>query len=248
MSLYTVAVVAPAVFAASPDVTVPFDAFHVLVLNEDGNAANFVEVSFDGVNVHGKLIPGTMPLIRFERPGAQVWFRRGAGAPVVRVTASATALEADIGGPAGGATNSTDIVEVAGVPVAATETPGTLPVEITDPTWTKVGPVALPDAGLLIKNAAGRVMRYLVTVYTSGTAAFLQLHDKVALPPLTANKAISAVPVPTAAGASPSLVNDAFEALGGLDFVNGLVVTLSVTGSTYTVPVGSVAEVTVWYR
>lgn len=151
-----------------------------------------------------------------------------------------------IADPSGRLVVSANIAMVNGVLVAPV-TPGVLPVEFTAPNWLKTGPVALPDAGLLIKAGAGRLQRVEVTIYTSGTALCLQIHDKAALPPLTANRAWGSTPVPAAAGNSWSLIDVGWEDEGGLDFTNGLVITLSAAGLTYVAPAGTSAEVTVYY-
>lgn len=72
-----------------PDITLAFRPDSITVVNEDGTAANYVEVSFDGTTVHAKLIPGVIAGLRFSQRVKGVWLRRGAGTPVVRVIAEA---------------------------------------------------------------------------------------------------------------------------------------------------------------
>lgn len=89
MAIFSDSITAPAAFAgaAAPSFTVPFVPNSICVINEDGTAANFVEVSFDGVAVAGKLIPTILAGLRFEQKVTKIWVRRGAGTPVVRIVA-----------------------------------------------------------------------------------------------------------------------------------------------------------------
>jgi hypothetical protein len=90
-SIYSTSVTAPAAFAAvsAPDFTVPFEPRSIIVINEDATTANYVEVSFDGVDVHGRLTPGQVSAMKFAQTVKKVWVRRGAGTPVVRIVAEA---------------------------------------------------------------------------------------------------------------------------------------------------------------
>jgi hypothetical protein len=93
MSAYSVRVTAPAAFpaATAPSVVIPFEPRRVLILNEDGTPANYVEWSFDaGDNVHGRLTPGTNASYESTQHGTRIWLRRGAGTPSVQVIAEDT--------------------------------------------------------------------------------------------------------------------------------------------------------------
>jgi hypothetical protein len=109
MALYTLAVTAPAAFAAaaSPDITVPFTPRVLILVNEDTVMANAVEFSFDGVEVHGKLIPGISGAIKLESDNTKVWFRRTAAALTVRLVASSKDMELGAGASDASGTGST---------------------------------------------------------------------------------------------------------------------------------------------
>lgn len=66
--------------------TANFDPKSITVVNEDGTAANAVEVSFDGINVAMRLVPTINPGYVFNQSGRKVWIRLIAGAPNVQVT------------------------------------------------------------------------------------------------------------------------------------------------------------------
>ncbi len=90
--IYSVAVVAPAAFPASnsPSITIPFAPASFVLVNEDPTRANYIEYSFDGTTVHGRLTPEALPAIQFTRQrGKLIWVRRGAGTPTIRITAEA---------------------------------------------------------------------------------------------------------------------------------------------------------------
>lgn len=89
MAIYSVAVTAPAAFPAAnaPSVIIPFEPKSITVINEDSGAANSIEVSFDGVEVHGKLIPTQVAALKFSQSVTKVWLRRAAGTPTVRIVA-----------------------------------------------------------------------------------------------------------------------------------------------------------------
>lgn len=95
MSIFFARAAAPAAFAGltAPNFAIPFVPRSVAIVNEDADPLNFVEFSFDGVNVSGRLVPGTLGgIVLEERQAATVlniWVRRGAGAPNVQVTAEA---------------------------------------------------------------------------------------------------------------------------------------------------------------
>lgn len=92
MSAYSTRVTAPAAFPAltAPSITIPFEARRVVLLNEDATAANYVEWSFDGTNVHGRLTPGLNAGFESTQRTTKIWLRRGAGTPTVQVIAEDT--------------------------------------------------------------------------------------------------------------------------------------------------------------
>lgn len=80
-------------------------------------------------------------------------------------------------------------------------------------------------ASLVVKNAKGKL--YGFTVYNSGAAQFIQIHDATALP------ANTAVPLMVfAVGAASNLPIDF--GVHGLQLVNGIVIANSTTGPTLT--------------
>lgn len=92
MAIYSDSITAPAVFAAitAPSFTIPFEPRSIVIVNEDSTAANYVEYSFDGTNVHGRLTPTILAGIRLEfQRATKIWVRRGAGTPVVRIMVEA---------------------------------------------------------------------------------------------------------------------------------------------------------------
>lgn len=139
-----------------------------------------------------------------------------------------------------------NLSSVVGVTLATPSTPGVIPVEVTQPAWLKSGPLPLDANGALgLVSGAVRLQRLVVTVYSGN--GYLQIHNKVAVPPLTANRAMSPIPFNTASAASPSIIDIGFDDIGGLDCSLGLVVAISSTGSTYTALVGATADVTAWF-
>lgn len=87
---YSVMVTAPAAFPAAsvPDITLPFSPSSFILENRDTTAANYVEYSFDGVTVHGRLTPGGLGAIKYEKIRTRkIWLRRGAGTPSVQLIA-----------------------------------------------------------------------------------------------------------------------------------------------------------------
>lgn len=88
MANFAARVTAPAAFAAPADITIPFEPKFFTIVNEDTVAANFVEWSYDGVNVAGRLTPGINAFYRSEQRAVRgIWLRRGAGTPAVDVIA-----------------------------------------------------------------------------------------------------------------------------------------------------------------
>jgi len=87
MAIFSAASVAPNAFPVSPSFELPFEPKSIMVINEDTTPANAVELSFDGVNVHGKLIPTVLQGQKFEQRTTKIWVRAVAGAPVVRIVA-----------------------------------------------------------------------------------------------------------------------------------------------------------------
>lgn len=65
-----------AAFPTTPQVTVPFQAKSISVLNEDLGTSDDAFVSFDGQNDMGHLIPGAT--IQYGQRVTRVWLRRGA--------------------------------------------------------------------------------------------------------------------------------------------------------------------------
>lgn len=89
MAIYSVQVSPGASFPAadSPSVTIPFEPKRVTIVNEDTTAANVVEFSYDGVTVHGAVKPTINPQYESRQLPKQLWLRRSAGTPSVRITA-----------------------------------------------------------------------------------------------------------------------------------------------------------------
>lgn len=89
MAIYSATVAAPAAFpaAASPSFSIPFQPTSIVIVNEDPTLANTVEFSFDGVNVHGRLVPTIMGAIKLNQTAQKIWVRRGAGSPNVQIIA-----------------------------------------------------------------------------------------------------------------------------------------------------------------
>lgn len=86
MAVYSDTSAAPVAFATDPTFTVPFQPKSVTIINEDVDPANEIEVSFDGVNVAGKLIPGTVAGYKWNQNSSLVWIR-GVGSAVGRIIA-----------------------------------------------------------------------------------------------------------------------------------------------------------------
>lgn len=85
MAIYSTSGTAPAAFAVAADFAVPFTPKSILIINEDPAIANYVEFSFDGSTVHGRLTPTIFNNIKVSQQAAGIWIRRGAGTPVVRI-------------------------------------------------------------------------------------------------------------------------------------------------------------------
>lgn len=86
--IYRAEVNAPAAFVAlTPDFVISFTPSSFVIVNEDDT--NGVEFSFDGSTVHGRLLPGKLSAIKFERLRyRQIWVQ-GTGSPSVQVIAEA---------------------------------------------------------------------------------------------------------------------------------------------------------------
>lgn len=90
MAIFSTTVAAPAAFPAAnaPSVEIPFAPKLLTIANVDATPANYIEFSFDGVAVAGRLTPGSLPNIRLELQAAtKLWLRRGAGTPNVTIIA-----------------------------------------------------------------------------------------------------------------------------------------------------------------
>jgi hypothetical protein len=92
MSAYMKTVVAPASYAAAPDVSLDFEPNQLILQPTGSSDAIF---SFDGVNDHGYLMGGTnqtqaMNLHLFVKQ-KKVWVKQAAGAVSVRVMAYTSA-------------------------------------------------------------------------------------------------------------------------------------------------------------
>ena len=87
MAIYSTGGTAPAAFPVSPSFSIPFEPRTILIVNEDTTLANYVEFSLDGVNVHGRLTPTVLGSLVLSQHVLNVWIRRGAGTPVVRIIA-----------------------------------------------------------------------------------------------------------------------------------------------------------------
>lgn len=71
----------------APDITIPWVPSSILLIIEDLTAANTVEISFDSLNTHGKLIPGIVSGLGYTNGCTAIWLRSQAGSPLVRVVA-----------------------------------------------------------------------------------------------------------------------------------------------------------------
>lgn len=67
--------------AASPNITLEFEPTEWLIANMSSTAADIVYFSFDGVNVHGKVVPGS-PIAgcSYKIRAKKLWLYRHAGA------------------------------------------------------------------------------------------------------------------------------------------------------------------------
>ena len=86
MAVYSDTIAVPAAFTTEPSFTVPFQPKTIAVVNENTTAANVIEVSFDGINVHGKLIPGLLAGFKWDQNTTKVWLQ-GVGSAVGRIIA-----------------------------------------------------------------------------------------------------------------------------------------------------------------
>jgi len=112
--------------------------------------------------------------------------------------------------------------------------------------WTKTFVPLAANGTVLIATGAARVEREILSIYVG--AGWMQLHDVVAVVgATTATRISSPVPFITATLASPSYIDISFDDVGGLVFVDGIVIAISTTGATYTAAAGVGAEVTVFY-
>lgn len=86
--IYSDRVVVPgAAFTIPPDFNIPFLPTAMLVENEDGTVGNYIEFSFDGVTVGGRVQPGSA-VNNLKGHGNAVWIRGpGAGVSFVQVIA-----------------------------------------------------------------------------------------------------------------------------------------------------------------
>lgn len=90
MAIQRAAGTTPAAFGAptTPEVTLAFEPTKgIVIVNEDATPANYIEVSFDGVTVHGRLTPTVLAGLRFEQRVTKIWLRRGAGTPAYQIVA-----------------------------------------------------------------------------------------------------------------------------------------------------------------
>lgn len=76
---------------STPDVVIPFQPNAAIqIINEDSTAANYVEVSFDGVNIAFRLTPGIVAGREWLKNlglKQKIWLQAGAGSPNVHVAA-----------------------------------------------------------------------------------------------------------------------------------------------------------------
>lgn len=163
------------------------------------------------------------------------------GAPVSALNPLPTA------GAAAGTTD-TNIIEVAGVAVAVV-TPGVLPVELVSTVWTKsIGSLAANGALLVHAGPpAGRIQRITISIFSG--SGWLYICDDNAAVPTLALLNFPQIPFLTATLASPSYIDITFEDVGGLKYTTGILIGVSTTGPTYTVPGDGVVTgvVTVYY-
>jgi hypothetical protein len=90
MNMATVSVSSTSYTAVtSPSVTVGFEPDSILLLNRSSTAADVVFISFDGVNDHGILIPGTLPVIEYKEKRTKIWLRLDSGAATTSVNVMA---------------------------------------------------------------------------------------------------------------------------------------------------------------
>lgn len=72
----------------TPDVVIPFAPKRIVLVNKD--ATNDVQISFDGVNVHGTAVHGQAPQVfpfRALQGPVNVWLQRTGGTPACEVQA-----------------------------------------------------------------------------------------------------------------------------------------------------------------
>lgn len=73
-----------AAYPATPQVIIPFEPVATLCVDE--HASSLVDVSFDGVNDAGRLTPGVLAGVSWDRQGTRVWLKQSGGAVGAAVT------------------------------------------------------------------------------------------------------------------------------------------------------------------
>ena len=88
MAIYSTTVTAQTSWQANADVTIPFEPRSIVIVNEDTDAANYVEVSDDGgVSTASKLTPTILAGIRLTQKVKKIWLKAAAGTPSVQIIA-----------------------------------------------------------------------------------------------------------------------------------------------------------------
>lgn len=139
-----------------------------------------------------------------------------------------------------------NLASILGVTIAPV-TPGMIPVTPVQPTWTKSALLSLGANGdVLVVAGAVRLQRILITIFTGN--GFLYVCDKVAIPPTLATIVVPPIPFAVATTASPVLIDQDYDNVGGIPCATGIVLGISSTGPAFTALAGATANVTVWYR
>lgn len=90
MNMATVSVSSTSYTAVdAPSVTVGFEPDSILLINRSSTAADVVLISFDGVNNHGLLIPGTLPALEYKEKRTKIWLKLDSGASTTTVNVMA---------------------------------------------------------------------------------------------------------------------------------------------------------------
>ncbi len=88
MNMATVSVSSTS-YTTDPSVSIGFEPDSILLLNRSSVITDVVLISFDGVNNHGILIPGTLPVIEYKEKRIKVWLKLDSGASTTTVNVMA---------------------------------------------------------------------------------------------------------------------------------------------------------------